>query len=622
VVSELRDVRDFLIRHSPFSTLPAGTLDELPRGLTVRYLRRGATFPPGNGEAAALYVLRKGAVELRDGRGELVEKLAEGEHFGGGAEAETGAERLAGVAVEDTLLYVLPAALVARLREEHREFDASFEASIARRLQHARAAISDAPAVGGNLLRLDVRQLIARLPVSADESLSIRDAARRMTEEHVSSLLLVHDGALRGIVTDRDLRTRCIAEGLDPSEPIGRIMSPKPHTVSPDASAFEALMAMSRLRIHHLPVVDREGLHGIVSTADVLRSQTSNPLYLADHIRRCNDVEELRSVVAETRELQVQLVAARASARQLGQALTSVCDSVTRRLIELTTARLGEPPVAFAWIATGSQGRGELTLRSDQDNSMILDDAFDAGRDGAYFAELAQSVNEGLDFCGYVSCPGDVMASNPRWRQPLAGWQSYFESWVGRTDHKAATLAANFFDMRTIWGADDLRHRLMESVLQRCRGEKVFLAYMAGHALGNQPPIGFFRQLVLVRSGQHEGEVDLKRHGLLPIVDLARYYALASGVEAVGTLQRLSDTRVAGGLSEDGAENLAAAFEFISDIRARHQAEHLRRNEPVDNFVAPDALTAAERRHLKDAFAAIATLQDAVRAAHGDRLPL
>jgi CBS domain-containing protein len=622
VVSELRDVRDFLIRHAPFSALPTETLDDLPRGLTVRYLRRGATFPPDGGEAAALYVLRKGAVELRDGRGELVEKLAEGEHFGGGAEAETGTQPLGGVAVEDTLVYVLPAALVARLREEHADFDASFEASIARRLQQARDAIDDAPGVGGNLLRLNVRQLIARPPVSADQDISIQDAARRMTEERVSSLLLVHDGALLGIVTDRDLRTRSIAQGLDPSEPIGRIMTPRPHTVSPDASAFEALMSMSRLRIHHLPVVDREGLHGIISTHDVLRSQTSNPLYLADRIRRCSDVEELRAVVAETRELQVQLVAARASAQQLGQALTSVCDSVTRRLIELATARLGDPPVPFAWIATGSQGRGELTLRSDQDNSMILDDAFDAGRDGSYYEELARSVNEGLDSCGYASCPGDVMASNPRWRQPLGGWRDDFAAWVGRTDHKAATLAANFFDMRTVWGADDLRHRLMEGVLQRCRGEKVFLAYMAGHALGNQPPIGFFRQFVLVRSGQHEGEVDLKRHGLLPIVDLARYYALASGIEAVGTLQRLADARVAGGLSEDGAENLAAAFEFISDIRARHQAEYLRRNEPVDNFIAPDALTAAERRHLKDAFAAIATLQDAVRAAHGDRLPL
>lgn len=622
MVSELRDVRDFLIRHAPFSTLPAETLDELPRRLTVRYLRRGSAFPPDSQDTAALYVLRKGAVELRDDAGELVEKLAEGESLGGSAPGDERTATLAGVAVEDTLLYVVPGEVVAGLRRGHEAFDDSFEASIARRLQRARDSMQDAPSVGGNLLRLQVRELIARPPVTVEESVPIQDAARLMTRERVSSLLVVQGHGLSGIVTDRDLRTRCVAERLDPSEPIGRIMTPRPHAVGRETSAFEALMAMSRLRIHHLPVVDRAGIHGVVSTHDLLRSQTANPLYLADRIRRCASVEDLQSVAGENRELHVQLVAARATAQQLGQALTSVCDAITRRLIELATVRLGEPPVPFAWIATGSQGRGELTLRSDQDNSMILDDSFVAERHGGYFAELAASVNEGLDACGYVNCPGEVMASNPRWRQPLRGWQDCFASWIGETDHKAATLAANFLDMRTVWGPDDLRHRLMTNVLERCRGEKVFLAYMAGHALGNQPPIGFFRQFVLVRSGRHEGEVDLKRHGLLPIVDLARYYALASGVESVATLPRLSDARAAGGLSEDGADNLAAAFEFISDIRARHQAKHLRRNEPVDNFVAPDALTAAERRHLKDAFTAIATLQDAVRAAHGDRLPL
>jgi len=175
--------------------------------------------------------------------------------------------------------------------------------------------------------------------------------------------------------------------------------------------------------------------------------------------------------------------------------------------------------------------------------------------------------------------------------------------------------------MRTIWGEDELRQRLMAQVLHRCRGEKIFLSYMASHALGNRPPLGFFRNFVLVRSGEHEGAVDLKRHGLLPIVDLARFYALAGGVESVGTLERLREALAADTLSEEGSENLVAAFEFISMIRATHQAEQLRGGGEVDNYVMPEALTTMERRHLKDAFAAIATLQDAVRTAHSDRLP-
>jgi CBS domain-containing protein len=621
VVSELRDVRDFLGRHPPFSSLPGEALDRLPRSLSVRYLRRGSAFPPPGVDLASFCVIRKGAVELRDDAGELIEKLAEGGCLDAGAVNARGGVRLVGMTVEDTLLYVLPLAVIADLRRDNRAFDDYFEISMRARLQRARAAVLDAPQVGGNLLRLSVGELIVREPVTADATMSVRDAARLMTRERVSSLLVVRDGDLEGIVTDRDLRTRLVAEGRDSATPLGEIMTLRPHTITRSASAFEALMAMSRLRIHHLPVVDRDGAQGLVSTHDLLRAQSVNPLYLADRIGRCWTVDELRQVAGWARELHVQLVAAHASARQLGQALASVCDAVTRRLIELSTRRLGEPPVRFAWIATGSQGRGEITLHSDQDNAIILDDDFAADRHGEYFAELASAVNRGLDASGYALCPGEVMASNTRWRQPLAVWRDCFTSWIERTDYKAATLAANFFDMRTIWGDDTLRQRLMAQLLPRCRGEKVFLAFMASHALANRPPLGFFRNFVLVRTGEHEGAVDLKRHGLLPIVDLARVYALAGAVGPVGTLERLQESFAAGSLSEEGAGELAAAFEFISMVRAKHQAAQLRRGADADNFIVPDALTPMERRHLKDAFATIATLQDALRAAYGDRLP-
>lgn len=622
MVSELRDIRDFLGRHPPFSTLPQAALERLPARISIRYLRRGSEFPPRSADPACFYLLRKGAVELRDETGALREKLAEGDTLDASVATDGSELPLRGLTVEDTLVYVLEGEVLEELRGDHPAFSAGFERSVAERLRRARESALQEPRTGGNLLQLQVADLVTRVPVSAPPDLSLREAAALMTRERVSSLLVVADGSLRGIVTDRDLRSRCIAAGLDGTARLRDVMTSEPHTIARDASAFEALLAMSRLRIHHLPVVDGAGVHGMISTHDLLRAQSTNPLYLADRLGRCGSVAELRDASAETRELQVQLVAANATARQLGQAITSVCDAVTRRLIELEIVRLGAPPLPFAWVATGSQGRGELTVRSDQDNAILLDDHFDATRHGNYFEALARAVNEGLDACGYVRCPGDVMASNDRWRQPVAAWRRYFLEWVAHTDHKAATLAANFFDMRTVWGEDDLRDSMMLEITRRAAGQTVFHAYLAAHALGNQPPLGFFRNFVLVRSGAHEGMLDLKAHGLLPIVDLARVYAIASGVGSVGTLQRLHDATGRGGLTPEGAETLREAFEFIWTLRARHQAAQLRRNLEVDNFVAPEALTALERRHLKDAFAAIATMQRAVRAAHGDRLPL
>jgi CBS domain-containing protein len=622
MVSELRDIREFLAQRPPFDSLPGRALDELPRRLTVRYLRRGAAFPPEEAGPSGFYILRKGAVELRDRGGMLLEKLSEGDSLDAEESESPAGSGRAGLVVEDSLVYVLPRAAVRELRAQHADFDDSFERSLAERLRRASDVVHRTPQVGGNLLRLVVGDLIARSPVTASPELPLREAARLMTQERVSALLVVEQDELVGIITDRDLRSRGIAEAADAQRRLGEFMSPDPHVISSAASAFEALLAMSQLRIHHLPVVDNGNLRGLVSTHDLLRAQATNPLYLADRIRRCRSIASLREAAGEARELQLQLVAAHATSQQLGQAVTSVGDAVTRRLIELAVEEQGAPPVPFAWIATGSQGRGELTLHSDQDNCIILDDAFDAACHDDYFTRLARAVNDGLDACGYANCPGEVMASNPRWRQPVRSWRDYFHEWLQHTDHKAATLAANFFDMRTVWGEDDLRAAVMADVLPLCPEAEVFLAYMAAHAIGNRPPIGFFRKFVLIRSGEHEGTLDLKMQGLLPIVDMARLFALRAGVPAVGTLRRLSAAAGTGCLSEDGADSLKASFDFIWSLRARHQAAQLRRNRGVDNFVAPDELTVVERRLLKDAFTAISAMHDAIRSAHGDRLPL
>jgi len=622
VVSELHDVREFLAGRPPFVALPGTALDVLPRHVSVRYLRRGASFPPADADPSVLYVLRKGAVEIRDAAGALVEKLAEGDIFDPTAVDSEDEPPRGGAASEDTLLYVIAGPALADLRRAHPAFDRSFDRAIVERLRRAGEAAHDAPRTGGDLLHLRVRDLVSRRPVTASPDLTVREAAQLMTRERVSSLLVADGDVLRGIVTDRDLRSRCVAAGLPGDTPLREVMTAAPVTVSRHASAFEALMTMSHRRIHHLPVVDGDQLHGLVSTHDLLRAQATNPLYLADRVGRCGSIEALRETVTEVRELHLQLVAAHATARQLGQAVTSVCDAVTRRLIDLAIDQLGPPPVPFAWVATGSQGRSELTLCSDQDNAILLDDAYSATVHGEYFAALSARVNAGLHEAGYVRCPGNVMASNPAWRQALAAWQGYFRDWLQRTDRKTVTLAVNFLDLRGVWGDDGLRQQLMAAVLPEAARAKVFLAYLAAHALGNQPPLGFFRNFVVARSGAHEGMVDLKKCGLLPIVDLARVHSLAAGLDVVATQQRLREAAAHGSLTVEGAELLDHAFELVWTLRARRQAEQLRRSEPVDNFVAPDALTPMERRHLKDAFAAISTLQRALSAAHGDRLPL
>jgi CBS domain-containing protein len=278
----------------------------------------------------------------------------------------------------------------------------------------------------------------------------------------------------------------------------------------------------------------------------------------------------------------------------------------------LGEAQFGPAPVPYVWVAGGSQGRREQTVHSDQDNALILSDDYRPQEHGAYFTQLAQFVTDGLNACGYYNCPGGIMASNPLWRQPWQVWRKYFDDWIMRVDRKSAMLATNFFDMRAIHGDEMLFARLHAEVLHQARDNKIFLAYMATNALTTRPPLGFFRNFVLISDGDHANSFDLKLRGILPVINLARIYALTAGIPEINTVERLKAAADAHSLSQEGADNLEDAFEFIGTLRARHQAQQIKAGEKPDNYVTPEELSTLERNHLKDAFSAISALQTAM----------
>ena len=620
---ELVEIRDFLAAHSPFSLLEGESLNALPRRLVVRYLRRGSAFPPANETLRCLYIVRQGAIERRTGDGVLVDKLAEGDVFDddccGGAEHANATDQITGTAVEDTLLYLLPCETLQALRLEHPVLDEYFVRSVAERLRHGRSVLGNEAREHASLMTLTVSDFVRRAAVCAESSLPIRDAARRMSQEGVSSLLIVDSGALCGIVTDRDLRTRCLAQDISPDEPLARIMSTEVASIGPESAAFEALMLMTRKGIHHLPVADAAGVHGLLSATDLMRWQSADTVYLAGLIGKAPDLETLVRASAGLPELQLQMHANGATPGQVGQAVSSINDAITSRLIELAKQELGPAPAAFAWLACGSQGRHEQTVHSDQDNALMFDDAIDDTQHGSYFTVLAQRVNDGLDACGYRYCPGKVMASNFLWRQPQRQWIASFRGWIERTDVMAAMLAANFLDLRTVYGDMALLAPLHEAINQSCSKSEVFLAQMVANALRNKPPLGFFRNFTLIADGQHADSFDIKRGGLIPITDIARIHALANGLPQIGTVARLRAAAGTPVLSAESAHELEEAFEYFGSLRLRHQADQIRRGMAPDNYLSPAALTSLERNHLKDAFAVVDRMQKILGQRYPDR---
>ena len=412
-----------------------------------------------------------------------------------------------------------------------------------------------------------------------------------------------------GLITDRDLRNRVVAEGLDIMRPISDIATLAPMTVPASATAFDALLLMARHNIHHIPVVDVHMPVGMITATDLTEQHTTSAIYLSGEVHRQTDVAGLQAVAVKLSLLQRSLAGAEVSAYNTGHMITTITDAITTRLLQMAEAQLGPAPIDYAWVAAGSQARNEQTAKSDQDNCMVLDDAYDVAVHGDYFKALANFVNDGLDACGYIYCPGEMMARTDQWRQPLRTWQSYFRQWTASPEPKALMLTCVFFDMRLIYGQARLLDMLREVVLKQTRDNRIFLAYMVGNALMHRPPLSMFGGLSTIRSGDHRATIDLKHSGIVPVVDLARVYALAGGHAVVNTHDRLMVAAQSKEISEQSAHDLRGAFEFVAALRIRHQAQQMAASQPADNFMSPDELSNFERGKLKDAFGVVQTLQ-------------
>ncbi|MDD5028176.1 MAG: putative nucleotidyltransferase substrate binding domain-containing protein [Rhodoferax sp.] len=464
-----------------------------------------------------------------------------------------------------------------------------------------------------NLLGTPIKTLIKRAPITVAPDTTIQATAQQMADLRVSSVLLIEQGLLFGLVTDRDLRNRAVAQGLDINRPVSDIATLAPMTVAANSPAFEALLLMARHNIHHMPVMDGAKIAGMITTTDLTEQHSTSAVYLAGDIYKQRTLDGLKQISGHVKLLQQHLAAADASAYSTGHIITAITDALTTRLIQLAELQLGPAPVDYAWVAAGSQARSEQTAKSDQDNCLILDDRYDSAAHGDYFRRLSKYVCDGLAECGYIHCPGEMMAMTEQWRQPRQVWAEYFRKWIEQPKPKALMLTCVFFDLRVIHGKTDLLESLRQDVLRLTKGNSLFLAHMVSNALKHRPPLGLFGTISLVKGSEHPNTVDLKHSGIVPIVDLARIYALAAGVSVANTHDRLEVSAQAGEVSKQGARDLRDALEFLGKLRIAHQARQTRQGKDPDNFLALEELSNFERSHLKEAFSVVQTLQSVLQ---------
>ncbi|MEM8696132.1 MAG: putative nucleotidyltransferase substrate binding domain-containing protein [Pseudomonadota bacterium] len=612
---EIEEIVSFLSRHEPFALLDDEQRGAFSRTVEVRYFPRGSQIIEAGTPNAHLSVVRSGAVELRLGGTELNARLSEGQSFGYPSLQRDGIARNEVVALEDTLLYRVSANVFHRLNNESEAFRAFFVADENDRLRKAIKRFGGTHVKGSPAVtQTQVGQLLRRGDViAAGPDTSIGDAARLMTEADVSTLPLIADNRLVGIVTDKDLRRRVLGAGLPSDAPVETIMTADPITVGDDDDMLAAMLTMSERNIHHLPVTGPDGvLIGVLGASDLLNRFGTSAVHVVSCVRSATDAEAVAEATARLPQALIHLVDAGVDAEHISRFVSSIGETAHQRLLTLAQDALDAPPAPFALAIFGSLARQEQALGSDQDNGFIFGEGYDPAAHGAHFAELAARLSDGLNAAGYIYCPGDIMATNARYRKDAADWMADYDRWISKPDPDAILNATIFFDLRGIAGETELVDALRDDIYSKARDNRIFLSFIARAAATSRVPLGFFRNFLL-NHDEKEGDVlDLKLQAIAPIVDIARVYALAGGVTQTNSKARLSAAASEAMIGEAAAADLADCFDFVRGVRFRHQATQIRNGDRPTNKLAPASLSRFEREHLKDAFKVIREQLDAV----------
>ncbi|MFY0664842.1 MAG: cyclic nucleotide-binding/CBS domain-containing protein [Natronospirillum sp.] len=609
---EQLEIREHLRRFAPFQSMADEVLDRVASAVEVTYFKADTEILAFGTDIHDLYFIRSGAVEIYRRSGELYNRLSEGDIFGQLGLLMNKRVRFPAKALEDTLLYCIPDTVFTELFESDEQFADFVEVEDRSRLRQAVSEHKES----NELLTSPIKQLISRELVTLPSTATVREAAERMTSERVSSLVIVTehmdqpaDATMVGIITDRDLRKRVMAQGLPFETPVADIMSTDLVTVRGDQFVFDAMLTMLRYNVHHLPVMHNRRPIGVVGVSDIVQYESQNSLFVVRSIFHRQSVAELQELTKEVQSSFKRMVNEDANSRMIGSAMAGIGRTFTQHLLTLAEAELGPPPVPYCLLGLGSMARDEQLIVTDQDNALILHDDFDPKQHDDYFKRLAAFVSDGLAACGYSYCTGGIMATNKKWRQPLAVWQSYFTHWIERPNLESLLHSSIFFDVDGVAGDTSMANALKELIANKAPQNPRFLAAMAHNALGRTPPLGFFKDFVMEKDGKHNDSIDLKRRGTAPLADLIRVHALACGSQAQNSFQRLEDIVAGGWLTPGIGADLRDAMEFISRVRIRHQKLMLEQGEEPDNYVQPENLSPFERRNLKDAFQILSNAQ-------------
>ena len=608
--------KEFLRRYAPFGAMADDALAFLIPRLKLAYFAKDTTIlVPEAGPVTHLHIIQRGLVGSQPDNVQAAPDptLGPGELFPVGALSAGHATTKVFHAAQDSFCYLLDRADFLELRRISPEFERFCTQAITETLKQSLASLHgqySQRAAEQQALTRTLDELVRHEPVACAATAPIRDALDRMATAKVRTIIAQGEGGVPiGLFTLVDLLRRVTLPGRSLAAPLSEVMTSPVVALPGTATAYEAMHLMAERAVRQVVVVDGRRLLGVINERDLFTLQRVSMRQVIDGVREAGSVDGLKRAAEDLRRLTQNLLAQGVGAEPLTRTIALLNDALSRRVIELALERHGLPDIDWCWLALGSEGRGEQTFATDQDNALVFAaaDHDDALRKRPALLAFAKAVNTDLDALGFPLCTGNVMASNPELCLSVDEWKSKFLAWIREPTPQALLNANIVFDLRALYGDTTLVDALRDWLFGYTQEGKIFLRLMVQNALEAEPPLGLIRTFATDDDPARKGTIDLKARGTRLFVDAARAFALAYGIGDTGTAARL---RAAGTRLNVEERYVAAAidgFHFLQMLRLRQQDLAGNRGQP--NRIDPYTLHEVDQRMLKESFRQARKLQ-------------
>lgn len=456
-----------------------------------------------------------------------------------------------------------------------------------------------------------MREVYRKDTFTCKTDVPVSQVALLMKEMNVSGVIVSHDDALVGVVTDRDLRDKVLAKGLDPTKVyVSSIMSEPLVSIKEDDFLSEAVYKMMQDNIHRLAVVDDAGsLLGVITDRDILKFQTDTALYFMRDLEAARDMDDLKAINNKMVDYIGKLFKAEIKPKDLIRLISYLNDLIIVKVIRLIIEKeFLKVPTKFAFLVLGSEGRMEQTLKTDQDNAIVYSNELgkeDLALLGAFSVKLIDSLVD----IGFPSCPGGIMAKNEIWRKSLSDWGDTVKGWVSVPTPDNILNYSMFSDLRTVYGDLELEKALKQRVVNVISKNHVFLAHMANNILRFKPPLNFLGGFKVEKKGEHTGKLDIKMTGIFPLTEGIKVLALEAGIMEGGTVDKIVKLMGLGIVPDDELHEVDASLDFFIYLRLKSQIEQVAKGLEPTNFIDPLNLNEVERERLKVGFSMVKAFQ-------------